>query len=499
MVQRSALNLLTVINDILDFSKMEVQRLELEALEIDLRDVVEDTVELVARAAHAKGLELVTLIAPGLETRVLGDPGRLRQLLTNLLSNAIKFTERGHVVVSLDADADADADAEAEAEADAGSLDGASPCDAAGGRQRRWRLAVSDSGVGIAPAMMPRLFHAFTQADGSMSRRYGGTGLGLAIAKQLVSLMGGEIAVASAEGQGSTFTVTLPLPPSPAIAAAPGPEAEAEARRELAQLEGARAVIVDASRPVRRALVEQLASYGMVCDAVASPEAAAVCLAAALEAGSRHRLVIAAAPIAWPGAPAQAPAWIALAEGEVPAAPSEAAAPSLAKPIRRGRLLSALRQAFHLAPPPRPRPLPSRHSLAHASRAPGLRVLVAEDNVINQEVTLGMLTDLGCTAVVVADGHGVLEAAAREHFDVVLMDCQMPRLDGFEASRELRRRELAGEPRLPIIALTASTGEEERQACRQAGMDDFLSKPFQRQQLAALLDRVVPPAPPRRP
>jgi signal transduction histidine kinase/CheY-like chemotaxis protein len=511
-IQRSALALLAVISDILDFSKLEAGRLELESLELDLRDILEDTVELAARQAHAKGLELVTQIPAGIETRVRGDPGRLRQMLANLLSNAIKFTERGHVTVALagtragtladartdeanggdgsDSDSDGDGDDCGDGSGGDGGDGGARSDDEGSGAAprtrgpRTLRLSVSDSGVGIAPSVMPRLFHAFTQADGSTSRRYGGTGLGLAIVKQLCTLMGGDVEVESAPGRGSTFTLVLPF-----LRAASSAEAleRAEHGDELSALDGARVLVVDPSPPARRALVEQLASLGLVCDAVASPEAAAVCLAAALDAGARHRLVIAATPPAWPEGAGAAPAWIALTRDGAP--PSSVAPPAaeLTKPVRRRGLLAALRQAFGIAPRHRPRMTRQLGAL----RTQGLRVLVAEDNLINQEVTLGMLVDLGCTAVCVRDGQQALDALAREDFDLILMDCQMPVMDGYEATREIRRREHGGGPRIPIAALTASSGEEERHACRQAGMDDFLSKPFQRRELAALLARAT--------
>jgi two-component system, sensor histidine kinase and response regulator len=456
-VQRSALSLLTVINDILDFSKVEAGHLELEHIELDLRDVIEDTIELLARSAHVKGLELVALVPPGADTRMCGDPGRLRQILTNLVGNAIKFTERGHVVVTLE---------------DLGDE----------GEQRVMRLSVSDTGIGIGADTVPRLFHAFTQADGSTSRRYGGTGLGLAIVRQLCMLMRGDVTVRSEPGKGSTFGVTLRL------RAAVGERAE-ERPLTMATLAGRRALIVDPCAPVRRVLAEHLSATGLVCDAVASAEAAAICAAAAVEAGTRHELVIAAQPVHVAGLPPElAPAWITLVkDSEEP--PRGGGAIELLKPVRRWRLVSALRTAFGLAAPVRVRQ--SRPIASAASRTLGLRVLVAEDNLINQEVTMGMLADLGCSAQCAADGAQALAALDREDFDLILMDCQMPVMDGFEATRLIRERERGGAARIPIIALTANASAEDRLACQRVGMDEFLSKPFQRQQLLAMLARVT--------
>ncbi|MEZ4361839.1 MAG: ATP-binding protein [Kofleriaceae bacterium] len=263
-IQRSALSLLSVINDILDFSKVEAGHLELESLELDLRDVVEDAVELLARSAHVKGLELVASIPPHFDTRMWGDPGRLRQIITNLVGNAVKFTERGHVVIALE---------------DLGTEDG----------RRVVRLVVTDTGIGISADVIPRLFHAFTQADGSTSRRYGGTGLGLAIVRQLCALMNGEVTVTSEPGVGSRFEATLRL------LAPSGPRGE-ERAESLAALAGYRALIVDGCAPLRRVLAEHLTATSMVCDAVGSVEAAEICLAAAAEAGRPHHLVISAYP-----------------------------------------------------------------------------------------------------------------------------------------------------------------------------------------------------------
>ena len=467
-VQRSAVSLLAVINDILDFSKVEAGRLELEDLDLDVRDVIEDTVELLARSAHVKGLELVTSIPPGVPTRLRGDPGRLRQIITNLVGNAIKFTETGHVIVAV---------------ADAGLDDD---------RRQVLRIEISDTGIGIAREVLDRLFTAFTQADGSMSRRYGGTGLGLVIVRKLCQLMNGDVTVASEAGRGSTFSVTIRLPPSAAVE--PG---DADDAHDFggAIVAGRRALIVDPSAPACSSLADQLRGFGVVCDAVASAEQAAVCLAAGRAAGARHDVVFARMPIAWhAGAPP--PAWIRLVRDcDERDRERAGAAIELPLPVRRWRLIGALRHALGGATAAR---RARRRSTTGMRERFQLRVLVAEDNLINQEVTLGMLADLGCTAMCVADGQQVLDALAGESFDLVLMDCQMPVMDGYEATRELRRREAAADDGSPanairahqtVVALTANAASEDRDACRLAGMDDFLSKPFQRSELVATLRR----------
>jgi two-component system, sensor histidine kinase and response regulator len=455
-VQRSAVSLLAVINDILDFSKVEAGRLELEDLELDVRDVIEDTLEMLARSAHVKGLELVTSIPPRVATRLRGDPGRLRQILTNLVGNAIKFTEAGHVICVV---------------ADRG-LDAAGRCEL--------QIDVSDTGIGISREALDRLFTAFTQADGSMSRRYGGTGLGLVIVRKLCRLMNGDVTVTSAPGRGSTFSVVIRLPP--------GEPSAIDDTEDFGGLviAGRRAVIVDANVPARTALADQLRGFGVVCDVVASPEVAAVCLAAGAAAGARHDVVFSATPVACePGVVAAT--WVRMIrEGDERDRAREGAAIELPKPVRRWRLIGALRHALGAVAPPR-RGRATNRTTTGLRRVLGLRVLVAEDNLINQEVTIGMLADMGCTAMCVPDGQQALDALTRESFDIVLMDCQMPVMDGFEATRGLRRRELDVGPRQIVIALTANASAEDREACRSAGMDDFLSKPFQRSELASLL------------
>ncbi|HEY0476541.1 MAG TPA: ATP-binding protein [Kofleriaceae bacterium] len=465
-VQRSAISLLAVINDILDFSKVEAGRLELEELDLDIRDVIEDTVELLARSAHVKGLELVTAIPPGVATRLRGDPGRLRQVITNLVGNAIKFTESGHVVVAV---------------ADRG-LDDAG--------RRALQIDVSDTGIGISREALDRLFTAFTQADGSMSRRYGGSGLGLVIVRKLCRLMHGDVTVVSEPGRGSTFSVLVRLQP--------GEPSELDDADDLggAVVRGRRALIVDPSAPAGAALADLLHGLGVVCDVVGSPAAAAVCLAAGAAGRARHDLVVSSAALAGEleGAP---PVVIRLVrDGDDRDRAQAGRTIELHKPVRRWRLIGALRQAFAVTgPTPRRRTRPPIQVTTGVRRMLGLRVLVAEDNVINQEVTIGMLADLGCTAMCVPDGRQALDALAREAFDLVLMDCQMPVMDGFEATRELRRREAGSPGHQRVIAVTANATSEDREACGSAGMDDFLSKPFRRRELAAMLQRHMPGQP----
>ena len=457
-VQRSAISLLAVINDILDFSKVEAGRLELEELDLDLRDVVEDTVELLTRSAHVKGLELVTSIPPSVPTRLRGDPGRIRQVITNLVGNAIKFTERGHVIVAVASH----------------GLDDQ-------GRQQL-QIDITDTGIGIARETLDRLFSAFTQADGSMSRRYGGTGLGLVIVRKLCRLMNGDVTVTSEPGRGSTFSVIVRLPPG-----APSDVTDAD-EFSGAIVAGRRALIVEPSQPVRTALADLLRGFGVICDVVGSAEAAVVCLHASAEGGARHDLVFSPVSLAHelPGTP---PArWIRMVrdgdERDRSPTANGIAPLELPRPVRRWRLIGVLRHAFGVVAVPRR----NRHSTGLRTTLQ-LRVLVAEDNLINQEVTLGMLSDLGCTALCVPDGAQVLEVLARESFDLVLMDCQMPVMDGYEATRALRRQEQGTGNRHTVIALTANASTEDREACRNAGMDDFLSKPFQRSELADMLHR----------
>ncbi len=475
-ILRSAQGLLTVINDILDFSKIEAGRLELETVAFNLRDLVEETAVLLAEQAHHKGLELLVDLASDLPNALQGDPARLRQIMMNLVGNAIKFTERGEVVIRLRLLAQDAATA-------------------------RLRVAVTDTGIGIAPAAQGQIFESFTQADGSTTRRYGGTGLGLAISRRLVRLMGGDMGVESAPGAGSTFWFTLALARAEAVSRPSG--------LPRPDLRNVRVLVVDDNATNREILHHPLHAWGMHETSVASGAEALATLRQAAQTGAAYELAI----LDWhmPGMDGLElarqiradPILNALrvlmltSSGPSDGGPQAVAAGIdryLPKPVRQAELHDALcRLARPVAPmidPATGRFLPPGETLRFDGR-----VLVAEDNPVNQQVARAMLENLGCQVELVNDGGDALDALAREPFDLVLMDCQMPVLDGWAATTTWRERECAaGSPRVPIIALTADVIKGVRERCQAAGMDDYLSKPFEQAQLAAILERWLPPA-----
>ncbi|HRX71610.1 MAG: response regulator [Candidatus Competibacteraceae bacterium] len=478
IILHSAQALLAVINDILDFSKIEAGRLELETVTFDLRELVEETAVLLAERAHHKGLELAVDLDSDLPRTLQGDPGRLRQILVNLVGNAIKFTERGEVLIRLRL-----------LEQDA--------------KTARLRIAVSDTGIGIDPAAQAKIFESFTQADGSTTRRFGGTGLGLAITKQLVRLMGGEIEVESAPGAGTTFWFTLALI-QPRVVSTPVPPPRADLR-------GLRVLVVDDNATNREILHYQLGGWGMRETGVASGPEALAALRQAVQAGAAYDLAI----LDW-----HMPRMDGLelarqiradptlntlrllmltssgSSDDDPQAASAGIDRYLPKPVRQTEFYDAL---CRLARPAAPLTAPVTSRSIPLGKSPrfNARVLVAEDNLVNQQVALAILENLGCRVKLVNDGREAMDALAREPFDLVLMDCQMPVLDGFAATTAWRRREIAeGGRRVPIIALTADVIKGVREECLAAGMDDYLSKPFEPAQLAAVLDRWVPAAVP---
>jgi len=478
-VRSCAESLLAVINDILDFSKADAGRVELEIVDFDLRRTVEDVVELLAETAHAKGVEVHALAYPDVPARVAGDPARLRQVLVNLVGNAVKFTERGEVVVTL--------------RPEAGPGAGRGP----GGI--RIRFEVRDTGIGIPADTLERLFQPFSQADASTTRRYGGTGLGLAISKRLVDAMGGSIDVLSEPGRGSTFRFTARFDE-------PSGPAPSETRTDLA---GLRVLVVDDNETNRMLVTTQVAAWGMTSEAVADGASALEALRAATAAAKPFDVAV--LDLMMPGMdglelaraikddPAIAATRLVMLtsfgrRGQARRAREAGVAAYLTKPVRHSQLFDCLATVM-AAPAPSPAPaaaaapLETRPPPAEGGEGRRVRVLVAEDNVVNQKVAVRLLEKLGCRADVAGDGREAVDALALAPYDLVLMDCQMPNLDGFAATAEVRRREGGSGRRTPIVALTANARPEDRQACLAAGMDDFLSKPIAAEALARMVDR----------
>jgi signal transduction histidine kinase/CheY-like chemotaxis protein/HPt (histidine-containing phosphotransfer) domain-containing protein len=485
-VRTSGESLLQIINDILDFSKNEAGKLELETIDFQPRTVVEEVLDLLAERAHAKGIELVSIIDASLPPFVRGDPGRLRQVLTNLTGNAIKFTERGEVVVSVTQAVDhGDDDTD---------------------RPVGLRFSVTDTGIGIPTEVRELLFQPFSQADMSTTRRYGGTGLGLSISKQLVELMGGEIGVESQEGVGSTFWFTARFAPSSAV----------HADEPLPLLAGHRLLIVDDNATNRRILAHQAESWGMITGLAADGHEALAMLRDAAAGDAPFELAI--LDMHMPGmdglelsetikadAALRATAIVMLTSlgqrGHAAQAKAAGVAGYLTKPVRqhhlRQCLATVLANEWSAEPGPSEAVAPAghslvtRHTLAEARIHDRARVLLAEDNLVNQRVAVRMLEQLGCLVDVAVDGQRALDAVEAASYDLVIMDCQMPVMDGFEATRAIRARE-TGDQRTPIIAMTANAMAGDRERCIEAGMDGYLTKPVRQDELAAAVSRWLP-------
>ncbi len=467
-------SLLALINDILDFSKIEAGFMELEDVDHDLRQTIEDAVHLFAERAQGKGLELTCSIASDVPLALHGDPGRLRQIVVNLAGNAVKFTERGEIAVAVASD-------------DVANREHPQP------GIHHIVISVRDSGIGIDPKTLRHLFQPFSQADASTTRRFGGTGLGLAISRRLAGLMGGTIDVDSLPGTGSTFRCHLPvrtrIPSSSGLHAAP-------------ELLDARVLVVDPHPTARAGLVDLLTSWGLAVQAADSgPEALLVMRAAA--AAHRHfHLVL----IDWnlPDGDALTMAQTIANDGALSRTAAVAMTP-IASPVHEDRL-SARGLVGCLTKPIRQVPLYEQlvqHILGRERPSSGQRqrivgdklsgrVLIAEDNAVNQRVALALCTRLGLRADAVGDGLEAVQALARAPYAVILMDCQMPEMDGFTATREIRRRERHLSQRTPIIALTANAMNGDRERCLEAGMDDYLSKPIRLEALHEMLSRWLP-------
>jgi signal transduction histidine kinase/CheY-like chemotaxis protein/HPt (histidine-containing phosphotransfer) domain-containing protein len=476
MARQSGESLLDLVNDVLDFSKIEAGKVELEVVDFDLCDIVESVAGMVAVRAAAKGLELATSIDHELPETFLGDPFRLRQILANLAANAVKFTERGEVVLR--------------AKRCAEDADGVATI----------RFEVADTGIGIAAAEQSQLFAAFTQADASTTRKYGGTGLGLAISSRLVRLMGGEIGVESEPGKGSTFWFTVPLRRS-----------SGSAPRRRMDLRGLRVLAVDDNAVNRAILHEHIVGWGMRNGSAESGPRALEMLRAA--AGRGEPYAVAIIDMHMPGMDGMGLARTIKADPSIagtrlvlltsighvgseatPAGPFDAC---LTKPARQSALYDGLAHVMagpQLAEDGVPSGEISSAPRKRTRRAAGRRgasILVAEDNVVNQQVAVGVLAALGYRADVVANGIEAVEAAGRVPYAAILMDCQMPEMDGYEAALEIRRRE--GSARhTPIIALTADILKDARAKSLSAGMDDYVTKPLKPEMLAAALARWLP-------
>ncbi|MCX6633295.1 MAG: ATP-binding protein [Candidatus Solibacter sp.] len=462
VVRQSGDALLVVINDILDFSKIEAGRLTIEPHAFDLRLLVEDVAELLEPQAEAQNLELIVDYPPGVPRQLVGDGGRIRQVLTNLAGNAVKFSHKGHVLIAVE-------------------------CAGRAPDSAQIRISVTDTGIGVAPEKLAKLFQKFTQADASTTRRYGGTGLGLAISKQLVELMGGSIHVESSPGQGSKFWFNLPLTldPQPRPGTAP-----------TVNLEGLRTLIVVRDDVNRRVVGEQVSSWGMRDRSAASSVQALEEIRAAQRAGDPYHFLIAdfqmphmdgasmAGAVKCDPATNQTIVVMLASIGswrEVRRMDGTHVDACLVKPIRQSQLFEALSSAW------------SKRSLAalaaqveaQAERPPAhspARVLVVDDNVVNQKVAVRMLERLGMRVDV---------SANLLPYDLVLMDCQMPIMNGREATAEIRKREPAGR-HTAIIAMTAETGAECLDGCLASGMDDTLLKPIRMEDLTAALHRWLP-------
>ncbi len=454
--------LLTVINDILDFSKIEAGKLELDLHDFDLREAVEDTCEMLAAQAHGKGLELTAFVAEDVPAIVRGDRGRVRQILTNLVSNAIKFTHRGEVAVRVEL---------------LDRTDGSAAL----------RFEVADSGIGIEPAKLATLFESFSQADTSTTRRYGGTGLGLAISRQLVSLMHGEIGAASEPGSGSCFYFNVRLA---------APEIVRLARSQASVPEGLKVLIVDDNSTNRVIVEAYLRASGVSCELAESGAEALATMHAAAREGEPFEVVVLDAQMpemdgldlaaAIRKAPSLRETRLVMltSTGDHRARAREVGiAGYLTKPVRRARLLDALADVTRGDDLPVPAATASPAGVAHVAR-----ILVAEDNAVNQLVIETMLDKRGFAVDVAADGAEALASLAQATYAAVFMDCQMPNVDGYEATRRIRAQERDGE-RLPVIAMTAHAMKGDRERCLAAGMDDYLSKPLRPEALDAVLAR----------
>jgi signal transduction histidine kinase/CheY-like chemotaxis protein len=466
-VRRSGEALMTVINDILDFSKLEAGKVHMESRPFDLRQLIEDVNELLAPQLETRDIDLILEYPATVSARFIGDGGRIRQIVTNLVGNALKFTERGQVVIVV-------------------------TCRAKNTGDTTLRIAVSDTGLGIPKDKLDRLFQKFSQVDSSTTRRFGGTGLGLAISKQLVDLMGGSMGVESQPGMGSKFWLEVPL------------LLDSQSPAEPAMLTGLRALIVDDNEVNRQVLREQVASWGMQSKCLESGLDVIAALCQARDEGNPYDFLL--LDYRMPGLDGAAvaaavrllPEFESLATIMLTSISDRIAVEAgtvdccLIKPVRQSHLLNTLMDVrgkkLKISGSARSLESESAESplvdFPHGSRC----VLVADDNPVNQRVAARLLEKLGIRAEVAANGLEALRKLQTQTYDAVFMDCQMPEMDGYEATREIRRMEQPGR-RIPIIAMTAEALTGAREQCLEAGMDDYLAKPVRIGELSKAIEK----------
>jgi signal transduction histidine kinase/CheY-like chemotaxis protein len=469
-IQSSADALLAIINDILDFSKIEAGKLRLEAQDLDIRQVVEEVIDLFAQRAHQKGIELLLDIDPYLHRWAKGDELRIRQILMNLVSNALKFTSSGHVLIR---------------------ARGVNPSET----HVSLVIDVVDTGTGILPENQAAIFDAFVQEDGSTTRRFGGTGLGLAISRQLATLMGGDITVVSQPGVGSTFSLAIALPAAPAIAS--------DTSQGLMLAPGTRVLVVDDSAINVEILGSQLEAWGFIVTTASSAFEAQKHLNDMQAANTPPKIIVldwhmpeqngvdwllgVRRNTQWKSIPA---IMVSSVADDIEGALVTQLAPMrrLSKPVRQSMLRRALHEALQAVPFHEVSSAPAMLAPENEPVLDHLSVLLVEDNMVNRTLALEMLQRLGCDAMHAGNGVEALDALEKQEFDVVLMDCQMPVMDGFIATRKLREREVQRklEP-TRVVALTANALAGDREACLAAGMNDYLAKPFTLAQLRNIL------------
>jgi len=470
MVRTSAESLLTIINDILDFSKIEAGKLEMERIDFKLRSTIELVVKTLAVRAHHKGLELNCNIEPDVPDALLGDPGRLRQILFNLVGNSLKFTEKGEINLTVRRESGDES-------------------------VTQLQFSVRDTGIGIPAGKQACIFDAFTQADGSTTRRFGGTGLGLAICRQLVEMMGGRISVESAPGQGSTFHFTAAFGVSQA--------AESAVPLERSDLKGMRVLVVDDNLTNRRILECMLAGWGMLPTLAGDGAEAWRILVEACQVNQPFPLVLTDASMPEMdgfqladqirknqnlSGTAIMMLTSAGQRGDAARCRETGLQGYLTKPVSQSELLDAVLRVAGLTDPEATPVLVTRHSLREERRS--LRLLLAEDNVVNQLLAKRLLEKQGHDVVIVGNGRAALERLEKETFDLVLMDIQMPEMDGFEATAAIRRLEESTGKHLPIVAMTAHAMEGDRERCLAASMDGYVAKPIRAKDLMEAIEKL---------